>query len=172
MNFAKFLVFILCVTSFSTDLRAEQLTSSPLPEASPSVSSLPEGDAKKLLKEFTKAQGLELAAFKRRQSSELKELKASQAARAKEWDKKEKEARHQFFASHSKGPERRAYIQDYKSRREIFLKIQSDELAQRVRNYGVHLQTLKSGQAERLRQFKSYLDRKEQPPSDLWPADI
>src|SRR5262245_31754182 len=74
-------------------------------------------EGKKLLKEFQKAQKTQLKAADHRQDLELKELKNSQKARIREWETKEKELRHAFFKEHSKGPDRRTYIQDFLTRR-------------------------------------------------------
>ena len=74
-----------------------------------------EFDAKTLLKEFLRAQNTELAAVRHRQDSEIRELDASQKARRREWEEKERKNRKDFFASHLDGPERRVYIKDFLS---------------------------------------------------------
>jgi hypothetical protein len=143
-----------------------------IPPASPSPSPSPfltSSEVKGLGRQFKKAQDNEYSALKHRQKMEFKELKAAHKAQLSEWESKERDARHKFFAEHKSGPERRTYIQDYTRRREVLLKIQSDEEDRRSREQSVRLDSLKSEQGERLKEFQSYLDRKERPPASLWP---
>jgi hypothetical protein len=143
---------------------------SPSPAPSPSLQSLTANvDTKSLLKEFTRAQSMELKALEHRNKFEWKELKAAQDFRQKEWEKAEKEARHQFFANHQKGPDRRTYIQDFIKRREIFRKHLIEEKTQKTHDHENHIARLKKEQAANLEQFKKLLDKKLIPPADLWP---
>jgi hypothetical protein len=110
-----------------------------------------------------------MAALKHRQKAELSEMKAAHKAQLNEWESKEREARHKYFAAHKSGPDRRNYIQDYERRREILLKIQSDDEDKRSHDQSVRLDALKSEQAERLKEFQDYLSRGERPPANFWP---
>jgi hypothetical protein len=122
-----------------------------------------------LAREFLRAQKGELKALEFRQRFELKELKASQQARLKDWERKETEARHQYFAAHSAGPDKRAYVKDFVERRKAFLQILVDERAARARDQQVRADSVKSDQAGRLKVFIEHLDRGEKPNDDLWP---
>lgn len=126
--------------------------------------------ARKLQNEFTKAQWLELEAFKRKEKPDLKTLKATHSASLKEWLEKEKLARREFFTTHSAGKDRRAYIQDWVSRRKDLLKSQENERNQLIQAFEQRVQMMKTEQATRLKEFKDFLRRGEQPPSHLWPA--
>jgi hypothetical protein len=151
------------------------VVAAPSPGASPSQSAAaPEtitpGVGKRLLREFQAAQSSELKGMKHRHKLELKELKASQAARKKEWEKREKEARHKFFAENRRGPDRRAYITDFIERRRAFFQMLTDERNQRVHEQEVREKALKNDQAQRLKEFKEALARNEAPPTRLWPG--
>lgn len=141
-----------------------------IPTSTPTVSpSVTPSESKTLLKQFSKAQDNEMSALKHRQKSELKELKAAHRAQLNEWEAKEKDARHKYFADHKSGPDRRAYIQDYTHRREILLKIQSDDEDRRNQEQSARQDSLKNDHAQRLKDFQSYLDRGQRPPAQLWP---
>jgi len=99
----------------------------------------------------------------------LKTLKATHSAYFKEWSEIEKRARREFFDAHPQGKDRRAYIQDWVSRRKDLLKSQENERNQLTQSFEQRVEIMKSEQANRLKKFKEFLGRGEQPPSDLWP---
>jgi hypothetical protein len=144
----------------------------PTPSQGPAESAqrpLEPSEAKQLLKDFAKAQKLELKALAHRQSFELKELKASQKARESEWLEKEKAARHKFFAENAKGPARRAYIQDFRDRWKALRQIFGDERAQRAHEHEIRYKSVQEDQESRLKELQGYLERRERPPQRLWP---
>ena len=131
---------------------------------------LPPAAAKQMLTEFQRAQNSELKALEHRNKMELKELKAAHAARQKEWEHKEKELRHKFFAEHANGPDRRAYIQDFLGRHKIFLQLLNDERTQHAHEQEVRYNSLREDQVSRLKEFQEMLNRGERPPTRLWPS--
>jgi hypothetical protein len=140
---------------------------SAVPSPSPVATVTPD-EAKSLLKEFQQAQNTEIKALEHRQKLELKELKAVHAARFKEWNTKEKDARHKFFAE-NRGRARRDYIVDFTGRRATFLKMLSEELTSRVNENEVRLKSVKQDQADRLKDFQAALSKGERPEQRLWP---
>jgi hypothetical protein len=143
----------------------------PVAPATPAASEpLTPAQAKSLLPEFQKAQAWELKALEHRNKLELKELKASQSARQKDWNKREREARHKYFAEHTRGPERRAYIRDFMDRQRAFRQLLADELKQRTQEQDARMSALKSDQSQRLKEFKDALGRNERPAARLWPS--
>ena len=154
---------------------AGQPSSLPVPSLSPSPlvvpSSVPlsDGDSARLLKEFKKSLATELQALEHRQKLELVDLKASQVARHKEWEKKEQESRHKFFESHPKGVDTRAYVKNFVNRRKAVLQIQADEILQRKHQNEVRFKSIKEDHIVRLKEFQEYLNRRERPPVRLWP---
>lgn len=160
---------------------------SPVPRATsgvnasiPAPSPLPSGMASKkmsaaeaavLLREYRKSQYTQLKGLEHRQRSESKELKASQAARLKEWEIKEQAARHKFFEQNQEGPKRREYVKDFIERRKSLQSILADEKTKRTHEQEVRYKSTKDEQAQKLIDFKSYLDRGELPPQELWPSD-
>jgi hypothetical protein len=141
-----------------------------IPTHTPTVSpSVTPSEAKTLLRQYNKAQDNEMAALKHRHKSEMKELRAAHKAQLNEWEAKERQARHKYFADHKSGPDRRAYVQDYLHRREVLLKIQSDDEDRRTQEQSVRLDSLKNDQAQRLKEFQDFLSRGDRPPAQLWP---
>jgi hypothetical protein len=141
-----------------------------IPTATPLLSpTVTPRESKSLLKQYGKALDNEMAALKHRQKAEMKELKAAHKAQLAEWEAKERQARHKFFADHKTGPERRAYIQDYAHRRDILLKLQSDDEDQRAHEQSVRLNALQSEQSQKLKEFQEYISHNERPPAQLWP---
>ncbi|MFL5813336.1 MAG: hypothetical protein ACJ763_07135 [Bdellovibrionia bacterium] len=142
-----------------------------IPTHTPTVSpTVTPSEAKTLLRQYSKAQDNEMAALKHRHKSEMKELRAAHKAQLNEWEGKERQARHKFFAEHKSGPDRRGYVQDYLRRREVLLKIQSDDEDRRTQEQSVRLDSLKNDQAQRLKEFQDFLNRGERPPAQLWPS--
>ncbi len=125
-----------------------------------------------LLREFLKAQNTELKAVDHQQKFEMKELKASQDAREKDWNKAEKEARHQFFESHPKGSERREYVQAFIRRRDELHKRYNDERNQKKKEQEAKVAALRKEQSERLKVFKESLEKGASPRPDLWPSGL
>lgn len=126
-------------------------------------------DGQALLDELVKAQRTELKALDHRHRLETQELKASQSHYLKEWDKREKEARHKFFAEHPKGAERRPYVIDFRKRGEELRKNQAIERGKKAENYDLYLKSIKKLQSENYKLFKKSLDEGKAPALDLWP---
>ena len=125
---------------------------------------------KKMLGEFLRAQSSEFKATKHRQELELKELKVSQTARQKEWEKHEQDARHKFFAENHRGQDRRAYIGDFMRRHRDFLQSLTDERNQKLRDQDARLVSQKKDQTSRLKEFEASLNRNQRPAASLWPG--
>jgi len=140
------------------------------PSPSPRPLLISPAEASKILKEFTRALRSEAKALAHRQKFDLKELKASQAARLSEWETSERKARHRFFAENKVPAERRVYVRDFVARRKALLQMMKDERKARERERDARLNALKQDQAGRLKEFRSYLSRGERPPEQLWPA--
>jgi hypothetical protein len=127
-------------------------------------------DQRSLLNEFQKAQRSEAAALEHRQGLELKELKASQAARLKEWEAQDHEARRKYFQDHPKGEEKRAWIRDSRERHKALLSLYTEERNQRTHDFEVRRKSVKDDQAAKLKEFQEYLKKGEKPPQRLWPS--
>ncbi len=132
--------------------------------------SMTQAQSNKLVRDFKKAQKNQLSALSHRNKMSLKEMKISQSARKKEWEQKEKEARHLFFKEHQTGPERRQYIKDFLERRQVMVNVHKEELAQLKRENEVRRKTLIDAQKSNLADFMEALKRGETPSQSLWPA--
>jgi hypothetical protein len=126
--------------------------------------------AKGMLAEFQRAQLSELKALDHRNKLENREFSAAQATRQKEWERHEQVARHRFFAEHTRGPDRRAYIRDFLERRSAFMQSLAEERAQRSRDQASRASSLRKEQMDRLKQFREALGRGERPSLKLWPG--
>jgi hypothetical protein len=159
-------VLLFQVMSVKSALAADTEPSPvPAPSALPSHSYEP----KQLLKEFVRAQASELKAIEHRQKLELAEMKSSHAARLKYWNQSEENDRHQFFKDHTRGEERREYIQGFKRRREDLLKLIVDERTKHVSDQLAELKKLKEDQAAKLKSLKDQIAKGEKPDESLWP---
>ena len=147
------LLWVLCTSAWAGDVMPP-LTASEL---------------KTLPKEFQKAQKTELLSLEHRLKFEIKELKASQAQRQKEWEMKEREARHQFFKDNKEGPKRRAYVKDFLDRRKVLLNLFADERNQRLHEQEVHKKALLEDQKHKSEIFQKSLQNNERPPKEVWP---
>jgi len=151
------------------------VVASPAPLVSPSPSlpkvlpSLTPLQSKQLSKEFAQALRTELRALEHRHKFELTELRASQAARLKEWQRNANEERRKFFTEHPRGPDRRAYVQDLMARRKAFKTMMKDEEKRRLQEQTVRYQALKNDQLARQKEFDQAIKNKEVPPNRLWP---
>lgn len=166
---------LLCAVTSKSDHPASPVPSaspkaSPLPMNSPSpIPIKPPSDWNALWKEFLKAQKMETKATEHRNKFETKELKLSQDARWKEFEKIEREARHKFFADHPRGPDRRAYISEFMKRRDALHKMRVEEKAQQAAEQHHRLQNLQAEHTQKQAEFKKYIDKKQIPPAGLWP---
>jgi hypothetical protein len=145
----------------------------PTPSFSPSPFSSPVSSPVNrniLLREFLRSQKSELKSLEHQHKFDLKELKASQEAREKEWRKKEDDARHKFFETHSEGSARRAYVQDFILRRDALKKYFNDERAQRKQEQDVRISAIRQDQGLRLKDFKQALEKGVSPSAVLWPT--
>ncbi|MGZ3697517.1 MAG: hypothetical protein ACXVCH_05440 [Bdellovibrionota bacterium] len=149
---------------------------SPGVSAQPSASPSPERDVltqserKALLKEFQKAQSGEYKATEHRLKFELRELKAAQNARLKQWLSDEEDKRHHYFEAHSAGAEKRAYIQDFLSRRKALDAVLKDEWTVRNHEADVRLKSVKDDQSTRMKEFLEVLGKGLRPSKALWPG--
>jgi hypothetical protein len=125
--------------------------------------------AKSLLAAFKRAQASELKALDHQQKLEIAELKASQKARQKEWEQKERETRHQYFEANTHGPDRRAYVRDFLQRRKAFLSLLTNERKQRMAENDAHKKSLKQDQDQKEKLFQQQLSWGQRPSEDLWP---
>ena len=126
-------------------------------------------EAGSLMHEFISAQKSEIKAFEHRKKFEVKELKSSQEKQSLEFEKKEKEARHEFFEKHSKGEERRAYVQDFIKRRDAFRNGLADERNRKNSELDSALKNIRNDQFLKLKQFRELIQKGETPSRELWP---
>ncbi len=108
------LIFFLLVlpASMADDLPA------PVPVQVPV--SVPEKERNRILKGIRQTIEKDQREFDQQEKQLRRELVRLQNERRKAWREKERKARRQYFESHSSGPERRAYVQDFVKRKDDF----------------------------------------------------
>jgi hypothetical protein len=111
------------------------------------------------LKYFLKDQTAEIKAAEHAHKLELQELKSTQAAKWRAFEKDEKTARYQYFETHDRGPDRRAYVKDFIERRQNLKKQMAEQKAFQNSEYEKHLKQLKADQQQKLIQFKESLKK-------------
>lgn len=146
------------------------VATAPLGPPSPTPTLSPAIDRASLRKEFVQAQKGELAALKHRNSMDLKMLDSAQSAAFKEWWAKEQQKRRKYFADHSEGKDKRAYVQDLNARRKTFLQIQKDERTRRLQEQKSGLDAAQDTQTKNLKGFDDSLKVGQVPPAKLWPT--
>ena len=120
-------------------------------------------------REFAKAQKSQLKALDHRHQTETKELEASHKARLSEWQSKERIARREYFKSHTKGEEKRAYVEDFVARQQMFMNGMREERERRRAEQKARRTSLVDQQADSKKQFDEVLEKRERPSQVLWP---
>ncbi len=121
-----------------------------------------------LIRDLIQVQRAEIKAVENRHKIELKELKISQESHEKEWKKNEDKARHQFFKTHTHGPERRSYIQDFIVRRENLKNLLIQEKNKKKEDQSAQLVNVREKQVLRLKAFQDALEKGMALDSSLW----
>lgn len=122
------------------------------------------------LKEFLKAQRAELKALERKQKADLKSMKAAQKLALQDWERKEKETRHTYFADHPNGPERRDYIQSFLKRRDQMRVRMAEDITRAVQKNEQNLIDLKSEHSVKLEKVEKAIRGGGTPEKSLWPS--
>lgn len=126
-------------------------------------------DSKLLTKRFQEAQTTQLKSLQSHETAQLKQLRKDQKSRQDQFDRKENEDRHKYFAEARPGTEKRAYIKSLLSRRGDFQKQLADERNQAKAESDRRIEALKLEQAGQRAKFKEQLDRGVRPDDALWP---
>lgn len=126
-------------------------------------------EAKKLVKEFHRAQSSQMKALIHQQRLDLKELKATLKTEFKEIKSKEKENRKKFFEEHSKGSEKREYMKGFIARMKKLESDQSTALDERKKEHARIKEELIKEQKTKREQFESVLKGGTLPDESLWP---
>ncbi len=127
-------------------------------------------EQKKLRVEFKAALRQEELAFDHQEKSALKEFSVAQAAKLKEWRSREKKERHQFFDTHSTGPEQRKYVLDFVGRKKEFDLQLGESLKSEKRSWKEKRDALKVSQRNRQTKFEEALNQSQRPSADLWKS--
>lgn len=139
-----------------------------LESITPSVQSSP--NQEQILKEFKKAQSLELKALEHSNQNELKEFEVQQKNQRKEFNDEEIKKVKAYMKEPHKGPEKRTFTKASIERRKQNdsmikqnLKTKKAELENRIKD-------LKQDQKNKLQEVTQILKEGKIPPESLWPA--
>lgn len=106
---------------------------------------------------------LEDRQFEAEGKSRKKELVRSQNDRRKTWRDSERKLRRAFFESHSSGPDRRKYVQDFVRRKVEYDRNEKNEWVEFHQRQKEERESLRKKHAELDRQVKDGLGRNERP---------
>lgn len=126
-------------------------------------------EAKKLMKEFKRAQVSQLKALSHQQELDYKELKTTLKTEKSEIKTAEQKARKTFFDEHPKGTERREYIKRYIERMKKMESDHSHALEDRKKSHRDAKEALIKEQKEKLAEFEKVLKNGTLPDETLWP---
>ena len=145
---------------------------SPSPEASTAPSPRPIGntDLVRLRNSFERALSEERISVAHRQKTEMQQLKASQRQGLREWMKREKSARKDFFKKTESGNAKADWMKDRKVRYAKLRKEQEAELVRLRKSHASQRQALKRDQEDRRRAFEGAIQAGFLPGEELWPA--
>jgi len=142
----------------------------PVVSPSPSVAAtLSASDKKKLLAEYARAQANQEKALQHTSRSELKQLQAAQGQRSRSWRESERKKRKDYFESHTSGPDRRTFVQDYLKRKKELDDAQKGDYEDAKKKWATKLEDLRKKQKDQALEFKSKVDQGQRPDSGLWP---
>ncbi len=132
--------------------------------ASPAQAVLPQS-----LSDFEKLAKAKMNAIVDREKKAKQEIKKKQQADKKSWDEGEKSRRQQFFKDNLSGPDRRAYVQEYKARQERFEIMQDAEKTATREYYAEEKSELKKKIEEKRKLIKKAIQTKSPITSDIVP---
>ncbi len=137
-----------------------------LPSDQPSVVPL---DPVRLRAAFVSALQSEAQGLRQRIRVESSDLRASQKARRKEFEVRERDARKLFFKENAQPAKRREYVKDFISRRKALAQLLSDELKTRKLEHKASEDSLRADQKRRLAEFDAEIAAGRRPSDLLWP---
>ncbi len=116
-----------------------------------------------IYQEFRSKLREEERAFDAEEKSRRKALVRNQSDRRKEWRERERRARRAYFESHTSGPDRRHYVQDFVRRKKEFDQNEKTEWTDFNRKQREARKELRMSQKERTRQVNEALSREQRP---------
>lgn len=139
---------------------------SPVPVSSPSLVPL---DGARLRTEFIRALQNEVQAMRQRHRGEDADLRASQKARRKDFERREREERKEFFKANPEPAKKRDFVRDFVTRRKALTKLMAEELKARRAEHRAAERALTDDQKRRLKEFDEAVSAGHRPDDGLWP---
>ena len=122
------------------------------------------GDEKAAIyQEFRKRLQEEEKMMEADEKAKRKGLVRHQSERRREWRETERRARRAFFQSHTSGPQRRHYVQDFVRRRKEFDQQEKNEWIELNRKQREIRKQLRLSQQERTRKVNEALSKNQRP---------
>jgi hypothetical protein len=144
----------------------QEMPRSPVPVSSPSIVPL---DGVRLRTEFIRALQNEVKAMRQRHRGESADLKASQKARRKDFERRERDERRAFFKANPEPARKREYVRDFVLRRKALSRLMVDELKTRRAEHRAAERALTDDQKRRLKEFDEAVNAGQRPDDGLWP---
>lgn len=163
-----FLLFCLFLGPTWSQAASPSPSPSALPSDQPSVVPL---NPVRLRAAFVLALQSEVQGLRQRIRVESIDLKASQKARRKEFEVRERGARKTFFKENTQPAKRREFVKDFIARRKSLSQLMADELKTRKAEQKTAEESLRAEQKRRLAEFDAEIAAGRRP-SDLLLAPV
>jgi len=160
----KLLTIFFLVCPFSLSF-AEDVSPTQEPVIQPTPSSVPitREEKARIYSEFKRKLTEEEREFEKQEKIKRRDLVRMQNERRKEWREKERRARRDFFESHTSGPERRHYVQDFVKRKKEFDATEKKEWVEFKQKQNEDHKAFRISRQERSRRVNESLDRNLKP---------
>lgn len=160
----KFLPILLIASMGPSGFADEvQPVGSPQIQPSPRMIPISREEKARIYSEFKKKLVEEEREFEKQEKTRRRELVRSQNERRREWREREKRARREFFESHTSGPERRHYVQDFVKRKKEFDSKEKREWVEFKQRQNEERKAFRISRQERNRRVNELLDQNVKP---------
>ncbi|MBU6153450.1 MAG: hypothetical protein KGP28_04030 [Bdellovibrionales bacterium] len=157
------LIFLVASMGCPGFAEESQPAVSPLLQPSPTMIPISREEKARIYSQFKKKLAEEEREFERQEKTRRRELVKSQNERRKEWREREKKARREFFESHTSGPERRHYVQDFVKRKKEFDATEKREWVEFKQRQSEERKAFRLSRQERNRRVNESLDKNIKP---------
>jgi hypothetical protein len=154
-----FLVCPVCIVYAENVSPSEE----PVIQPTPSLVPITREEKARIYSEFKRKLTEEERDFEKQEKSIRRELVKMQNERRKDWREKERKARRDFFESHTSGPERRHYVQDFVKRKKEFDATEKKEWVEFKQKQNEDRKSFRISRQERTRKVNESLDRNLKP---------
>lgn len=125
-------------------------------------------EIRKFQKDFSQAMRKLKKEFSNQIQREMDHAAATRNSRKKDWTRREKNERHQFFKEHTAGAERREFIQSFLLRKKEFEASLKEDEQRFLHEIDVRKQSFREEMKRREKEFQGWISEKKRPPQELF----